>query len=133
MRLVSLIVLHLQKRPVGSTMKPLLYYAALENGFTASTTFKSAKTTFTFSEDKTYSPQNYGDKYPNKPITMAAAIALSDNIYAVKTHLFLGEDALVDMAKRLGITAKLEPVPSLALGSQDINLIEMLKRICHFC
>ena len=120
------------KRPVGSTMKPLLYYAALENGFTASTTFKSAKTTFTFSEDKTYSPQNYGDKYPNKPITMAAAIALSDNIYAVKTHLFLGEDALVDMAKRLGITAKLEPVPSLALGSQDINLIEMLNAYATF-
>lgn len=120
------------KRPVGSTMKPLLYYAALENGFTASTTFKSAKTTFTFSDDKTYSPQNYGDKYPNKPITMAAAIALSDNIFAVKTHLFLGEDALVDIAKRLGITAKLEAVPSLALGSQDINIIEMVNAYATF-
>lgn len=120
------------KRPVGSTIKPLLYYAALENGFTSSTTFKSAKTTFTFSEDKTYSPQNYGDKYPDKPITMAAAIALSDNIFAVKTHLFLGEDVLVDIAKRLGITANLEAVPSLALGSQDINLIEMLNAYATF-
>ncbi len=114
------------KRQVGSTMKPILYYAALENGFTSSSTFKSAKTTFTFSENKTYSPQNYGNKYPNKPITMAAAIAFSDNIFAVKTHLFLGEEVLVDTAHRLGIESNLEAVPSLALGSEEINIIEMV-------
>lgn len=51
------------KRQVGSTIKPFLYYAALENGFTSSTTFTSEKTTFTFSYDKTYSPKNYGDIY----------------------------------------------------------------------
>lgn len=120
------------KRAVGSTMKPILYYAALENGFTSSSTFKSAKTTFTFSENQTYTPQNYGNKYANKPITMAAAIALSDNIYAVKTHLFLGEDVLVDTAHRLGITSKLEAVPSLALGSEEINIIEMVNAYSTF-
>ena len=76
------------KRQVGSTMKPFLYYAALENGFTESTTFTSEKTTFVFSENQTYSPSNYNNKYGNKSITMAAALAYSDNIYAVKTHLF---------------------------------------------
>ena len=50
----------------------------------------SSKTTFAFSENKTYSPQNFGDTYPNKPISMAAALAYSDNIYAVKTHIFIG-------------------------------------------
>lgn len=120
------------KRAVGSTMKPILYYAALENGFTSSSTFKSAKTTFTFSENQTYTPQNYGNKYANKPITMAAAIALSDNIYAVKTHLFLGEDVLVDIAHRLGIKSELEAVPSLALGSQEINIIEMVNAYSTF-
>lgn len=115
------------KRQVGSTMKPFLYYAALENSFTPSTTFTSEKTIFTFSEDKTYAPQNYGDQYPNKSISMATAIAYSDNIYAVKTHLFLGEETLVEMAKRLGITSKIEPVPSLALGSYEINIMEMVK------
>ena len=120
------------KRQVGSTMKPILYYAALENGFTASSTFKSAKTTFTFSEDQTYTPQNYGNHYANKQITMAAAIALSDNIFAVKTHLFLGEDVLVDTAHRLGITSHLEAVPSLALGSQEINIIEMVNAYATF-
>lgn len=115
------------KRQVGSTMKPFLYYAALENGFTPSTTFTSEKTIFTFSEDKTYSPSNYNEKYPNKPISMAAALSYSDNIYAVKTHLFLGEDTLVDMAKRVGISSKLEAIPSLALGSEEISLIDMMR------
>ncbi len=113
------------KRQVGSTMKPFLYYAALENGFTTSTTFTSEETTFTFSNDQTYSPQNYNQKYGNKPISMATAVAYSENIYAVKTHMFLGEETLVNMAKRVGITAELEPVPSLPLGTGEINIIEM--------
>jgi len=113
------------KRQVGSTMKPFLYYAALENGFTPSTTFTSSKTTFAFSHDKTYSPQNFGDTYPDKPISMAAALAYSDNIYAVKTHLFLGEETLVNTAKRVGIEQELKPLPSLALGSQEISLMDM--------
>ena len=112
-------------RSVGSTIKPFLYYAALENNFTASTTFTSERTTFVFSENQTYSPTNYGDQYPNKEISLASAIATSDNIYAVKTHLFLGSDVLVDMMKRVGITTKLDSIPSLALGSQPISLIEM--------
>ncbi len=113
------------KRQVGSTMKPFLYYAALENGFTASTTFTSEETTFTFNNDETYSPQNNNGTYGHKPISMATAIAYSENIYAVKTHMFLGEDTLVNMAKRLGITSKLDEVPSLALGTSEIGMLEM--------
>lgn len=113
------------KRQVGSTLKPFLYYSALENGFTASTTFNSSKTTFVFSNDEKYSPKNYGDIYANKDITMAAALAYSDNIYAVKTHLFLGENNLVNMLNRIGITSNLSPVPSLALGTSEINIIDM--------
>ena len=112
-------------RSVGSTIKPFLYYSALENNFTPSTTFTSEKTTFVFSENQTYSPNNFGNNYPNKQISMAAAIAYSDNIYAVKTHLFLGEENLVDMMKRVGVTTNLDSIPSLALGSQAISLIDM--------
>ena len=85
-------------RQVGSTMKPYLYYAALENGFTASSEFLSEATTFPVEDNKTYSPVNYNNKYGNKPISMATAIAYSENIYAVKTHLFLGYDALINVA-----------------------------------
>lgn len=113
------------KRQVGSTMKAFLYYAALENGFTASTTFTSEETTFTFNNNQSYSPQNYNGTYGNKPISMATAIAYSENIYAVKTHMFLGEDTLVDIAKRLGINSNLDKVPSLALGTSEIGMLEM--------
>jgi len=114
-------------RQVGSTIKPFLYYSALENGFTPSTTFTSSRTTFTFSEDKTYSPKNFDDRYPDKQISMMTALAYSDNIYAVKTHLFLGEENLVEMLKRVGITKNIEPLPSLALGSAEIPVIDMVE------
>ena len=114
------------KRQVGSTLKPFLYYVALENGFTESTTFTSEETTFVFSNNKTYSPSNYNNKYGNKNISMAAAIAYSENVYAVKTHLFLGEETLVQMLKRVGITSNLEAIPSLALGSEEITLFDMV-------
>ena len=120
------------KRQVGSTIKPFLYYAALENGFTSSTKFTSEKTTFVFSNDKTYSPANYSDNYANKEISMATAIAYSDNIYAVKTHLFLGEDTLVNMLKRVGIKSNLGAIPSLALGSEEISLVEMTSAYAIF-
>ncbi len=112
------------KRQVGSTMKPFLYYAALENGFTASSSFTSEATTFNVGNNKTYSPKNYGEIYANKEISLASAIAFSDNIYAVKTHLFLGEQTLVDTAKRVGITAELQANPSLPLGSNEINMLD---------
>ncbi len=113
------------KRQVGSTMKPYLYYAALENGFTSSSTFTSEKTTFNFINQDSYNPKNYNDVYGNKPITMATAIAYSENIYAVKTHLFLGSEALINVARRVGISSKLEDIPSLPLGTNEISILEM--------
>ena len=115
------------KRAVGSTIKPFLYYSALENGFTPSTNFKSEETTFTFSDGELYSPTNFSELYPNKEISLVSAISYSDNIYAVKTHLFLGEDNLVNIADRVGIKENLKPIPSLALGSIGISLLDLLR------
>lgn len=112
------------KRQVGSTIKPFLYYAALSNGMTVSSTFKSEETTFVFSENKTYSPTNYANHYGNKEISMAAALAYSDNIYAVKTHLFLGEQTLVDVLHTAGLKEELAANPSLALGASEINMLD---------
>lgn len=115
------------ERQPGSTIKPLLYYAALENGFTPATMLKSEPTTFTFDDGKkTYSPRNFNSQYADKEITLAQAIALSDNVYAVKTHLFLGDDSLGVTAKRFGIRSKIENVPSAALGTSNVKLIEMV-------
>jgi len=120
------------KRQVGSTMKPFLYYAALESGFTSASSFISEKTTFSFSSKNKYTPKNYNDKYADGPLSMGAAIAYSDNIYAVKTHLFLGEENLVTIANRVGISGSLEAVPSLALGTEEISLMDMVNGYAAF-
>lgn len=112
------------KRQVGSTMKPFLYYTALENNMTMSSSFRSEETTFNLANGKTYAPQNAGNIYASKEITMAAALALSDNIYAVKTNLFLGVDKMIDVAKRTGIKANLDEVASLPLGTSEINILD---------
>lgn len=115
------------KRQVGSAMKPFLYYGALEEGMTGASTFNSQFTSFTLSNGKVYSPKNYGSIYANKAITMAEAIAVSDNVYAVKTNMFLGSEKLVDTAGKVGINASLDAVPSLALGTSEISVLDLAR------
>ena len=112
------------QRQIASTIKPLLYYVALENGFTPNTKFLSAPTEFTLESGQTYAPTNFSDRYANTEITLAQAIALSDNIYAVKTHLFLGEQALVNALNKFGYT-HVSPHPFLALGTLNTNIYEV--------
>lgn len=118
--------LHAKRLP-GSTFKPFLYYAALEKGYNARTMIASEPTVFTLADGETYEPHNYNGYYANKPITLAQALALSDNIYAVKTHLYLGPETLVDTAKKFGISSEVPPVASLALGTASVSVEEMVK------
>lgn len=111
------------KRQIGSTIKPLLYYDALKAGFTPSTRFLSSPTTFQIDEHTTYAPINYDERYPNREISLINAIAVSDNIYAMKTHLFLGMDVLCDSLHAFHVNA--DPLPSLALGTCEMSLLEL--------
>lgn len=113
-----------QRHP-GSTMKPILYLTALEEGFTPITRIESKPTKFRFDGDKIYEPINFDHHYLLRPITMQEAIRTSDNIYAVTTHLAIGQEKLVQMAERMGITTTLQPYPSLALGAQGITPLEL--------
>lgn len=121
------------KRSPGSTLKPFLYYAALEHGFTPASTLLSEPTTFTYDEGRTkWSPTNFANLYAHDFITMLQAIAFSDNIYAVKTHLFIDTKELVRTAKRFGITSDLENLPSLALGTSPVGVLELVKSYAPF-
>ncbi|MDQ0207082.1 transglycosylase domain-containing protein [Alkalicoccobacillus murimartini] len=120
------------EREPGSTIKPLLYYEALQHGFTAASTFMSEKTEFTYDEGRqTYSPTNFNDHYADDFITMQQALAVSDNIFAIKTHLFIGPDKLVTLADTLGL-GTFNDVPSLALGSQAVSLLDLTNSYVPF-
>lgn len=111
------------KRQIGSTVKPLLYYLALLNGFNPLTKLMSERTIFNINGYGRYAPSNYGNIYPNRKITMLEAIATSDNIYAVKTMLYLGSKLLNDTLSMFCEVK--EPLPSLALGTSEMTLLEL--------
>lgn len=114
------------KRQVASTIKPLLYYSALKEGFAPSSTFLSEPTTFQIDDKNTYAPKNYAEKYPYKKISMIHAISVSDNIYAVKTHIFLGMETLADSLHAFGIKDA-KPEASLALGTVNMSILQLSK------
>ncbi|RKQ31540.1 transglycosylase domain-containing protein [Oceanobacillus halophilus] len=114
------------RRMAGSTFKPFLYYAALENGYTATTMLASKPTVFELEEGKVYQPSNFNDYYAYESISLAQALALSDNIYAVKTNMFLTPERLVKAARKFGIHGDLPAVPSLALGTASVTVKEMV-------
>ncbi|GAA3410133.1 transglycosylase domain-containing protein [Paenibacillus hodogayensis] len=114
-------------RQPGSAFKAFVYLTALQQpGFTAVSRFKSEPTAFTYDNGrKTYTPSNFGGKYPNALIDLREAIAKSDNIFAVQTIMQVGADKVIETARKLGITSRLEPLPSLALGTYPVSPLEM--------
>ncbi|CAM3411971.1 transglycosylase domain-containing protein [Marinicrinis lubricantis] len=114
-------------RQPGSAFKPFVYLTALQhNDFTATHTYKSEPTAFTYDNGKkTYMPSNFANKYPNKEIDLRYAIAHSDNIYAVHTIMDVGAEEVVKTAQALGISSKLRALPSLALGTSPVSPLEM--------
>jgi 1A family penicillin-binding protein len=113
-------------RQPGSSFKPFVYLTALANHFSVLTQYKSEPTEFTYDDGKkTYTPSNFDDQYEKIEIDMRRAIAKSDNIYAVHTIIDVGADKVIEMARKMGITSPLKPLPSLALGTFPVSPIEM--------
>jgi len=111
-------------RQIGSTIKPLLYSLALANGFSPNTLLVSEETTFNIEDIGEYSPKNPNNKYANEKIDMIQAIALSDNIYALKTLLLLGSENLAKLLNMFGID-NVEELPSIALGTINTSLLKL--------
>jgi len=111
------------KRQLGSTIKPFIYYTALEKGFSPISNFKSEKTNF-YSKNIIYNPENYNNSYDNIDITMAYALATSDNIYAVKTLEKLGKKNFFSTLDKISFD-KPEFNLTLALGSNSESLFNL--------
>lgn len=111
-------------RQIGSTIKPLLYYLALANGFSPTTMLTSEETTFNIEKIGSYSPKNANNKYANDKIDMIQAIALSDNIYALKTLLLIGSENLIKLLNLFQIN-ETEALPSIALGTTSTSILKL--------
>ncbi|WNQ11056.1 PBP1A family penicillin-binding protein [Paenibacillus aurantius] len=113
-------------RQPGSSFKPIVYLTALKNHFTPLQKYKDDPTEFSYEDGKkTYKPNNFDNKYTHEWLDMRRAISTSNNIYAVHTILDVGTDKVIDTARQLGVTSRLEPLPSLALGSFPVSPYEM--------
>ncbi|SEH46213.1 penicillin-binding protein, 1A family [Halobacillus karajensis] len=115
------------KRSVGSTIKPFLYYAALGEGYSPVTMKEVQPIEIKVDgQEKPYVPSNFNNQHSEKPLSMAQALAISDNIYAVKTHMDIGPDKLGATMKTFGVEGTFTPHPSLALGYSSISLLDMV-------
>ena len=117
-------------RQPGSTFKPFVYGAALEAGLTPSTIVVDSPIVYRNQDEQTelenvWKPDNYGDKFYGDT-TLRNAIAFSRNIPTIKLMQHLKVATVIDFARRMGITSKLAPDLSLALGSSGLGLDEMV-------
>jgi len=113
-------------RQTGSSFKPFVYAAAVDNGLRPDDTILDAPVSF-----GTYTPGNYDGKYEGV-ITIRRALGDSRNIPAVKTLAKLGVQNLIPYVRRFGITSKIDPVLPIALGAADVTLIEMVSGYSTF-
>ncbi|RYD82910.1 MAG: PBP1A family penicillin-binding protein [Sphingobacteriales bacterium] len=111
------------KRQVGSTFKPFVYAAAINNGF--SPCLKVPNTRVVFENYDNWSPQNSDNKYGGM-LTLRQGLKESINSITAWVMKNVGIEPVVDLAQKMGIKSKLEPVPSLCLGVADISVYEMV-------
>lgn len=108
------------RRQPGSTFKLFVYLAALKAGMKPDDTIPNTPI-----ETGSYRPQNAGGAY-SPTITLEDAFARSSNVAAVRLFSKVGDEAVIDMARRLGVTAPLPAGdPSLALGTASMTLMEL--------
>jgi len=117
-------------RQVGSSFKPYVYAADIDEGATPDDTILDAPTTFPTASGP-YTPHNYDQKFEGT-ITLRRALAQSRNIPALKVADKVGIHTVIDYAHRFGITATIPPYLPVALGSAEITLVEQTSAFSVF-
>lgn len=113
------------ERQVGSTMKAFVYGAAFAMGRTPASLVEDSPVRYSY-DANVYEPKNYERDFWG-PITIWEALRDSRNVAAVRTLEDVGIPRVVDLARRAGISGKLNPYPSLALGAPDLSLKDMVR------
>jgi len=120
------------KRQPGSTFKPIVYSTAIQSGRPASYIIDDAPIELAqMDPTKPWIPANFDLKFEG-PIPMRRALYMSRNLPAIRLGMEIGEESVVAMAKRFGITTPVPPYPSINIGSADVYPIEMIAAYSTF-
>ena len=119
------------RRQPGSAIKPLIYAAALEKGFTASSLMNDSPVSYSRGDNGTWQPQNYGKKNYGE-ITLRQSLAYSNNIITVKLLESIGVPYFTDFAGKLGLSLHSANGLSLALGTDDVTLHDLVSAYVPF-
>lgn len=114
------------KRQPGSTFKPFVYAAAIENGYSPCYSVIDQPVEVYIPGQPAWSPSNANSKFSYEKMTIRHAMAESVNSITAYMMKKLSPKIVVETAKRLGVTSDLEEVPALALGVNDVSIFEMV-------
>jgi penicillin-binding protein 1A len=120
-----------QRQP-GSAFKPVIYAAALDKGYTPASIIVDAPISFKMGKGKLWEPQNYDEKYLG-PITLRKALTLSRNVATIKILQDIGINYAVKYARQFGIDTPLNKDLTLALGTPNLTLLQMVQAYAVFC
>lgn len=118
------------RRQPGSAFKPIVYTAAMENGFTPASMVLDQPITL-MTPDGEWRPENH-DKVFNGPISIRSAIAKSVNLVAIQVLNKVGIPVVIEYARRMGLQHTLNPVPALAIGACEATPIELTSAYAIF-
>jgi len=124
------------KRQAGSTFKPFAYAAALESGLAPCDKFTDKPVKIEFinnkGEHEIWEPKNADWSFSHSDLSLRHAMARSLNTVTAQITEKVGWDKVVEMAHKCGIDSKLESVPSVGLGSNDVSVFEMVRGYSTF-
>jgi len=113
------------RRQPGSAVKPLIYAAALEKGITAGSLWNDTPVAYNKGRNEVWKPLNYGREQYGE-LSLRQALAYSNNVIAVKLLESIGVPYFVDFAGKMGLSLRPENGLSLALGTDDVSLSDLV-------
>lgn len=112
-------------RQPGSTFKPIVYATAIQAGRSPATVVEDSPISLPQIDGTLWEPQNYDGKFEG-PMTIRRGLYESRNLVAIKVGMDLGEESVVEMARRFGINTPIPPYPSIHIGSAEVYPVELV-------
>ena len=122
----------ISKRQVGSTFKPFLYTLAIQEGETPCTRYPNVQPVIELSNGDKWAPENSDDKLIGEEVTLKWALANSNNWISGQLMKKYSPQDVITITRKMGVTSYIPPVYSIALGSADLSLYEMVGAMSTF-